>query len=240
MFGANPTRQRQHDPQDVLALQGEPFDTIQGEGPLAGTPATFIRLWGCHLQCWFCDTDFESAQIRTPTEALVARCEASVAPLVVLTGGEPMRQYLPVLCMLLLAKGKQVQIETAGSFWFEDSSLWQDVVRHPAFTIVVSPKTPAVHPELAKAAKAWKYIVSAEQQLDGLDGLPITNTQQQNGKQRRLARPPLDTAYDRIFLQPMDQYDPAKNIVNSKLCIELAMRYGYRVSTQLHKQWGLP
>ena len=240
MFGANPPRPRTQEPRDSLLLQGAPFDTIQGEGPLAGMPATFIRLWGCHLQCWFCDTDFESAQLDTTIEALVTRCMASTAaPLVVLTGGEPMRQYIPVLCALLLARGKLVQIETAGSFWFEESPLWLDVIGHPAFTLVVSPKTPAVNPTLAYRAHAWKYIISADYVL-GEDGLPIGNTQQKDGKLRKLARPPLGTDHARVFLQPMDQYSKDKNAANTALCVELAQRHGYRISMQLHKQWGLP
>jgi organic radical activating enzyme len=31
-------------------------DTIQGEGAYIGQPAAFLRLKGCTLQCWWCDT----------------------------------------------------------------------------------------------------------------------------------------------------------------------------------------
>ena len=34
----------------------EIFYTIQGEGPLSGRPAVFIRLAGCSLSCLLCDT----------------------------------------------------------------------------------------------------------------------------------------------------------------------------------------
>jgi len=34
------------------------FHSIQGEGVTAGYPAIFIRLGGCNLSCWFCDTKY--------------------------------------------------------------------------------------------------------------------------------------------------------------------------------------
>ena len=35
-------------------------DTVQGEGYHAGTPADFIRLYGCPVGCFFCDTGYAS------------------------------------------------------------------------------------------------------------------------------------------------------------------------------------
>ena len=33
------------------------FESIQGEGPMSGKPAVFIRTFGCNLRCKFpCDT----------------------------------------------------------------------------------------------------------------------------------------------------------------------------------------
>lgn len=241
MFGANALQPRAHEPLPTLLVQGRPFHTIQGEGPLAGMPATFIRLWGCHLQCWFCDTDFESEKNSLPVRELVNDCMANPAPLVVLTGGEPMRQNIVDLCRWLLQAGKLVQIETAGNFWYEQDA-WYGCVAHPNFHIVVSPKGPVVNARVALNADAWKYVVSADYTVAEDDGLPVANTQQQGGPLRRLARPPGEVIRARrdIYLQPMDQYNDDKNKANSALCVELALRYGYRVSVQLHKQWGLP
>jgi 7-carboxy-7-deazaguanine synthase len=240
MFGKNPPRPREHEgPVGQLAVQGEPFFTIQGEGPHAGTPALFIRLWGCHLHCWFCDTDFESSRQVTEVEKLVGIAEGSPAPLVVLTGGEPMRQNITELCLGLLGIGKMVQIETAGSFWIEGTGDhgWLRVVPHPRFSIVVSPKTPKIHPLMSLYADAYKYIISADMTLDE-DGLPICNTQIVGGKARPLAKP--TESHTEVYLQAMDEYDAAKNTANAARVREIAMRHGYRVSTQLHKLWGMP
>ena len=34
----------------------EIFDSIDGEGIRTGMPVTFIRLAGCNLRCFYCDT----------------------------------------------------------------------------------------------------------------------------------------------------------------------------------------
>ena len=117
MFGKNETEPLLKD-HDGLSLDVvEVFPTIQGEGPFAGRPATFIRLAGCHLKCSFCDTDFTSNRALVTVFELGARVEKHRHGLVVLTGGEPMRQNIVPLCEALVAGGYTVQIETAGSFW---------------------------------------------------------------------------------------------------------------------------
>jgi hypothetical protein len=93
-LGDNPIR-----PQDLgdgqrLWIQ-EVFYTLQGEGCCAGQPAVFVRLGGCNLGCFWCDTEFESSSDQPTLDQLVERVgqlRPAVCDLVVLTGGEPFRQ----------------------------------------------------------------------------------------------------------------------------------------------------
>ena len=104
----------------VKAVQiAEIFESIQGEGPWAGTQSLFIRTSGCNLRCWFCDTPYTSWKPEGTAFSLdelswrVADC---AAPDVVLTGGEPM--LLPDLVPLAQRcreLGKRITIETAGT-----------------------------------------------------------------------------------------------------------------------------
>lgn len=242
MHGRNPVRPLDRTDGTTLDVF-EIFRTIQGEGPFIGCPATFVRLWGCHLHCTFCDTDFESVNTRRTLSSLLAEL-AHGPELVVFTGGEPLRQNIYPICAGLLAVGKKVQIETAGSFGLgyftppNHDSLFLD----PNFSVVVSPKVPFVDEEIAAHAIAWKYIISDSYQLDPVDGLPVTNTQTDGGTARPLARPPSTRKLSRsqIWVQPMDEQNPYRNQLNTERCVALAYLYGYRVSLQLHKILGVP
>ncbi len=97
----------------------ETFTSRQGEGMLTGTISHFIRLTGCNLRCWFCDTPYASwqpeGQWHTLDQLLQQACQSG-AEHVVLTGGEPL---LPIasaqLVQSLQAAGFHVTIETAGT-----------------------------------------------------------------------------------------------------------------------------
>ena len=75
------------------------FPTIQCEGPYVGRSAIFIRLGGCNLQCKFCDTEFDDFHDKTIDEIISIIMSIKVnINLVVITGGEPLRQNICVLC----------------------------------------------------------------------------------------------------------------------------------------------
>ena len=42
-----------------------------------------------------------------------------------------------------------------------------------------------------------------------------------------------------VYVQPMDEYDPAKNAANIARALQLAQESGYRLSLQTHKMLGI-
>lgn len=97
----------------------EIFESIQGEGLLAGVPSLFLRASGCNLRCSWCDTPYASwapEGLEWTVEQLVERVAQSRLRHVVLTGGEPMifADVAPLTCALK-ALGRHITIETAGT-----------------------------------------------------------------------------------------------------------------------------
>lgn len=216
MFGKNPIRPPEKGDGSILQVQ-KIFPTLQGEGPFAGRPSVFIRLGGCNLACDFCDTEFEDL---TPwnMEDIIAHVLTYPMRLAVITGGEPLRQPIEPLCEALLNAGFDVQIETNGTLYRPLDS---------RVSIVCSPKTTTgnyapLRPDLLPHVSALKFIISAAH--------PLYRHVPEMG-QADYAIP--------VYVQPMDEYDAAKNASNVALAKELSMTHGYRLSLQLHKILGI-
>lgn len=115
----------------------ELFESIQGESTYAGMACFFVRLAGCNLACRYCDTPAAREEGRPMAiEDIVAACVASVAPLIEITGGEPMRQkgFEALLMAIRAACDKRVLVETNGTC---------DISRIPDGVVaVVDVKTP--------------------------------------------------------------------------------------------------
>jgi len=247
-FGLNPIRKAELDLDGAELHVEEVFLTIQGEGPFSGQRAVFIRLAGCSLACYWCDTFFEAGmnRPRVTVDELVARVDslqpitgvgAYSRPLVVITGGEPMRQNIKPLCAALVRKSYQVQIETAGVHYQALGGYSEHV------TIVLSPKTPKLaagwvaNPE---TLRHWKYVVDATD-TSVVDGLPVLSTQSE-GAPSVLARPWDYKLRDyTVWVSPRDVHGaPERNRMNVQHAVSLCIRYGYRLSLQTHKLVGVP
>jgi 7-carboxy-7-deazaguanine synthase len=144
----------------MLAL-AEIFYSVQGEGSWTGTPAVFVRLAGCNLNCRFCDTDYSVKAFASIDEVLARVAElGGDCPMVVLTGGEPFAQTeASALIEALRRDGRRVHVESNGSIAVTlPNDVW----------LTVSPKE-RLHPEMAARANEVKLIVDGRVPLEWLD-----------------------------------------------------------------------
>lgn len=106
-----------------LARISEIFQSIQGEGPYAGFRQVFVRFYGCHMHCAWCDTpesigdkpgkyrEMSVRQVLDRIKTLWPACHS-----VSLTGGEPLLQadFIAELLPLLKKAKMPVYLETSG------------------------------------------------------------------------------------------------------------------------------
>lgn len=219
------------------------FPTIQGEGPFSGHRAVFIRLAGCNLQCPLCDTQYTKGRKLQSVESIIDEVVAyQLNGLVVITGGEPLRQDITTLCLCLLNKGYFVQIETNGtlpppSARFLSLCSTDLSERHSVF-IVCSPKTGRINPLLSPAVAALKYVLADGEASPG-DGLPIQVLDHSTGG--RVARPSGDHIRRQIpiYMQPADVKDEEANHWNIEAVKRSCLAHGYIFQLQLHKLIGV-
>lgn len=239
MFGHNPIMKVDHasDGETLQIVKGSPFYTIQGEGPFTGEPCVFVRLHGCHLACTFCDTQFSDPEdpvvgIRDLAKQ-IEKVGGSVwkdtrLKLVVITGGEPMRQNIMPFVMFLHSRGFTVQIETAGSFWLQHIQNFA--------TIIASPKTSVVHNNIRKYARAFKYVINADTKFDPR-GIPYADTQG-NGNEKLLGMPGPDNDCQ-IYYSPMNEYHEERNKANFAAVRDASLKFGHTAGVQLHTILGV-
>ena len=217
----------------IPLLVKEVFCSIQGEGPFSGCPAVFVRLGGCNLFCPKCDTEFWDAREYLEPEELIAKVIDFLPPnrLVVITGGEPMMQPLSELVGGLLHASCLVQIETNGTLAHIGLPYG-----HPNLTIVCSPKTSTLDPDLEPRIDAYKYVIEAGH-VSTRDGLPAHCFSSEDGIP---ARPRANFPKNRIYVQPCDEKTllgvaSQRNKENLDAAIRISLDFGYTLCLQIHK-----
>lgn len=208
----------------------EVFLSLQGEGPSAGTPAHFIRLQGCDVGCHWCDTkyswEFSGGQETDLTELWERLRALGEAPLLVVTGGEPLEH--PEVGTLLneaLARWDRVEVETSG--------IAAPPLRNPRLHYNVSPKLPSATPrwsETWRHAKAWLDDPRATFKI------VVGDPPDLNDARRLLAEHGI--APSRVMLMPEGMTEERLRERATELA-EACKRHGFRLSPRLHVWlWG--
>lgn len=228
---------------------GEPeiFASLQGEGPSAGRPSTFIRCSRCNLACVWCDTaytwrfagdnhlpwrphrdgvDFDRTanQVTLSEEDAAARIAALGGNRLVITGGEPLLQGAALARMIALLPTMHVEIETNGTVAPHaalDGLVHQYNVS-PKLAHSGNPESLALVPErltvwAADPRAFFKFVIAEPADVDEVLTL-----------QKTYAIPA-----ERILLMPEGTASAtlrARQLWLSELCL----RYGFRMSDRLH------
>lgn len=130
----------------------EEFPTLQGEGAHTGSAAWFIRVGGCDVGCHWCDVkESWNPDLHPVTDVKqIAAHARDKAPVVVVTGGEPLAWNMEPLTTALRANGQKIHLETSGAYPLSGTWDW----------ICLSPKkTAPPREEVLAAANELKVIV---------------------------------------------------------------------------------
>lgn len=220
------------------------FFTIQGEGPFAGHRSIFVRLAGCNLQCPGCDTEYTEGRREVDIESLADEVMALTTAngitdrdrfLIVITGGEPLRQPIGKFVYRLLLLGYHVQIESNGVFPPDEhlDTILNYEWYAPCLHLVISPKTTRVNASTAERATCFKYVISHDS-INPNDGLPIKALE--HPASTGVARPPKGKP---VYINPYDAKDERLNQLNLQAAAASAMKHGYICGVQLHKLIGV-
>ena len=191
----------------------EIFYSLQGEGFHAGTPAVFVRFSGCNLRCAFCDTQHQEGQMMSVQEIVEQVNKYPLAPLLVLTGGEP-SLFIDVAFVAELKQktNKTIAIETNGTRPLPSNLDW----------VTLSPKSAFeggnAEPCILKCCDELK-VVYLGQDLAQYDDIEARHR----------------------FLQPCFCEDEVQRKANMKACVEAVKAYpNWRLSLQIHRVLNIP
>ncbi len=192
----------------------EEFYTLQGEGAHTGQAAYFIRIGGCDVGCYWCDSKLSwNAKDFPPvsTDEIVERAAQHPAKAVVVTGGEPSLYPLDYLTNELHKRGIKIFVETSGSYILSGDWNW----------ICLSPKRQfPPKPEMLRKANELKVIIQDEGYFEWAED---------NAK---LVSPECE-----LYLQP--EWSVSNKIM--PMIVDYAMKHPkWKISLQSHKYMKIP
>ena len=189
----------------------ETFISLQGEGHFTGTPAFFLRLSGCNLQCPFCDTRHLDYREMSEDE-IVEEASRHKPRHIVITGGEPALQLTRTLVDKLHEAGFFIQVETNGTLPLPEGIDW----------VTCSPKGKTVLESVDELKVLYKGIADDPEHF--LMSLPLRG----------------DGEGSKLYLQPLDTGDEKQNRIILRSCIDYILQHPkWSLSLQTHKIIGI-
>ncbi len=207
------------------------FKSIQGEGPLVGTPSVFLRLSGCNLACSFCDT-IEALEkgkgiSLEKAEKKILGIKGKAYNLIV-TGGEPLLQREGLSSLLAVLKGEfsSIEIETNGTL---------PPLSLKGLKYNVSPKLS--NSGVKKEKRIIPSVLSKFLSLNSIFKFVVKNEKEVREVQELRYR--LKIPKDRIFLMPLSSSKEELES-NAKKVALLAFKYGFRYSDRVQIRLLIP
>lgn len=198
----------------------EIFNSIEGEGKRAGLPCTFIRLFGCNLNCSYCDSRYAcegDGYIVYSVAEILNIVKQWSCKAVTVTGGEPLiHPGINELLLTLARNGYEVNVETNGS---QAEMLWDS---HIFYTVDYKTNSSGMSAFMKEEAftdldenDVVKFVVGSEQDLDqALEVLEKYKCKAQ------------------VYVSPVFGQIEAKQIVEY---IQRHLLWNWKVQLQLHK-----
>ena len=214
----------------MLIRVSELFHSLQGEGPSLGVPAHFLRLQGCDVGCHWCDTKYtwdvaggRELELQEAFEELEAKGDA---PLIVVTGGEPLTHPgIRAVLEAAVERWERVEVETSG--------LGPPPLAHPALFYNWSPKLPSV---TARWSDTWRHSALFVEDTRTTIKLVVGDERDEVDALRLIGEHGLPRAS--VTLMPEGLTD-AQLHVNAARLAEVCKRENLRFSPRLHVWlWG--
>lgn len=204
----------------------EIFRALQGEGPIAGAPVTFIRFAGCNLRCSFCDTKYahDPSELLNETEIWHAlQLAQDNNDTFVITGGEPFLQQDAILRIF-------AQIHTLADVWFEtNGTIVPDyrILERDWVQTVASPKPTHTNVSILQALADMtrlhlKFVIGTDAWHEN-DALWVVNEVRKGGQ--------LDP--DAVYFMPQGA-TREEQLANMPRVWELCLKHRVRFSPRLH------
>ena len=201
----------------------EIFTSIQGEGYDTGIPCTFVRLFGCNVQCVYCDQPQHKDEMkRMSVETVLNEIRKRRVKNVCITGGEPLLQpEIFSLIYELVSLNYEVSIETNGTIKIDDDDKRK-------FKYVMDVKCPS---SLVDSHNLYSNLKNLHR-MDEVKFV-IANEEDYNFMKKTLLKFPTKA---KVLLSPMFDLENNKQTIGSDLVDWVIRdRLDVRIQIQLHK-----